>query len=292
MATVSHLYAKAIRWRIIIAPLGNIKLTSSLANISIGLMANNLLPARLGELVRIASLSKTENMRGPSLLSALIVEKLFDGYMLMLFFIFSSHQVNLVSSVDIMPVLRKASVGAFIIYSSILLALGIFMKYGTQERLNRIKSKRFSYVMQKLSEFRAGLNIVKDFERLLLIFFWSVVIWMFSAVIVLATLSMFLKLKPDAYSYLGPVESVFLIGAISFGLMLPSAPGYFGSFHWICSVVITGLGVTKLFSNSFAVFIHGSQYIIISVTGMFFFIRHHLNFRQLLDYKHDNKGFL
>jgi uncharacterized membrane protein YbhN (UPF0104 family) len=166
------------------------------------------------------------------------------------------------------------------------------MKYGTQERLDKIKSKRFGYILQKLSEFRAGLHIVKDFKRLLLIFFWSVVVWMFSAIVVLATLSMFLKLKSDVYSYLGPVESVFSTGAISFALMLPSAPGYFGSFHWICSVIFNGFGFTKQFSNSFAVFIHGSQYIIISVTGMLFFIRHHLNFRQLLDYKSDDKEFL
>jgi hypothetical protein len=292
MATAFHLYAKTIRWRIIITPLKNITVTSSLANISIGLMANNILPARLGEIVRIASLSKTENMKGPGLFSALIVEKLFDGYVLILFFVFSSYRVNLASSVDIMPALRKASIGAFIIYTAVLLLIGIFIKYVTQERMDKVKSKRINYILQKFGEFRSGLHIVKDFKRLFLIFIWTVVVWLFSAAVILATLSIFLKLKPDAYSYAGPVESIFLTGAISFGLMLPSAPGYFGSFHWICSVIIAGLGFTKPFSNSFAVFIHGSQYIIISVTGMLFFIRYHLNFRQLLDYKRNDNGFL
>jgi uncharacterized protein (TIRG00374 family) len=292
MATAFHLYAKAIRWRIILAPLKSITMTTSLANISIGLMANNILPARIGELVRISSLSKTENIKGASLFSALVVEKLFDGYVLILFFIFSSYQVNLVSSVDIMPALRKASIGAFIIYTAVLLAIGIFMKYGTQERMDKIRSKRFNYILQKLSEFRSGLHIVKDFKRLFFIFLWSFIVWFFSAAVILATISMFLKLKPDAYSYAGPIESIFLNGAISFGLMLPSAPGYFGSFHWICSVIFSGFGFTKTFSNSFAVFIHGSQYIIISITGMLFFIRYHLNFRQLLDYKCDDKEIL
>jgi uncharacterized membrane protein YbhN (UPF0104 family) len=157
--------------------------------------------------------------------------------------------------------------------------------------MDKIRSKRFNYILQKLGEFRSGLHIVKDFKRLFLIFIWTVVVWLFSATIILATLSMFLKLEPYAYSYVGPVGSIFLTGAISFGLMLPSAPGYFGSFHWICSAIIAGLGVTKSLSNGFAVFIHGSQYVIISALGIIFFLRYHLNLRQLLSYKRSSKEF-
>ena len=94
LATAAHLLAKAIRWKIILAPLKEITVISSLSNVSIGLMANNLLPARSGELVRVASLAQTEEISASSVLSALILERLLDGYILLLFFMFSSYRPN------------------------------------------------------------------------------------------------------------------------------------------------------------------------------------------------------
>jgi uncharacterized protein (TIRG00374 family) len=285
LATAAHLFVKAIRWKIILAPLQEITVISSLSNVVIGLMANNLLPARSGELVRVASLTQTEEISASSVLSALILERLLDGYILLLFFMLSSYHVNLIQASGIMPNLQKAALAAFILYSSVLLGLMIFMKYGTSQRFEKIVPVRLKFLALKLNEFKAGLDILRDFKRMVHIFLLSVIVWLLSAFIIMATLSMFLSIQSDIYSYIGYMESIFLNGSISLALLLPAAPGFFGSFHWICSLALLGFGLTNTLADSFAVFIHGSQYILITSLGLIFFANSHMNFRKIFSAK-------
>ena len=86
-ALALHVYLKSLRWQFILSSLKQITTVSAFSNVMIGLMANNILPARLGEFVRIYSMAKTEKLRQSSVLSTLIVERLFDGYCLILFLV-------------------------------------------------------------------------------------------------------------------------------------------------------------------------------------------------------------
>ena len=54
--------------------------------VAVGYMANNLLPVRLGELVRSYYLARREPVRASTALATIIVERVFDGLVLLFFF--------------------------------------------------------------------------------------------------------------------------------------------------------------------------------------------------------------
>jgi uncharacterized protein (TIRG00374 family) len=285
MATIAFLFARAFRWKIIVAQLKHVTVMSSLANVSIGIMANNLLPARTGELARVASFAETENLRASSVLSALIVERLLDGYILLFIFMLSSYKVNLASSFHAIGSLRRAAFIALFGYSIVLLGLFIFRTYGTSNRFESILPLKFKFFFEKMKEFNMGLDILKDLKILTLLICLSIAVWSLSSIIILATLNMFVPIEPNICVKIGFMECLFLTGAISLALILPSAPGYFGSFHWICALVLLGFGVTNSLANSFSVFIHGSQYVLNTVLGLAFFMNRHLHFGAVLRVK-------
>ncbi len=280
LITITFLYARARRWKAIITPVRKISVTSAMANVTIGMMLNNVLPARAGELGRVMLLSKTEKISSASVLSALIIERLLDGYVLLFFLLISIYNVELIQSVDMMFSFHKAAVAVFIVYSLILAGMIFFVNDKTLHYLKKMDMKRFGFLVKKIEEFKSGMDIIRHHKQLFLICFWSIIIWAINAFIILAVFSMFLPIKPDIFDKIGLMESMFLLGTVSLGLVIPAVPGSFGTYHWIYKTVLMGIGMPESFCDTFVVFSHGSQYILITLIGMIFFLKMHLPFRE------------
>jgi uncharacterized membrane protein YbhN (UPF0104 family) len=268
--TLIFLYARALKWKILLDPLKAITLTPCFANIAIGLMGNNLLPARAGEIIRIASLAKTEKIPAPSIFSALVIERLSDGYTLIFFFIFGLYNVRLIDMSNMQDTLYHLAAILFAVYTLVLLTSILLSIFADSERLRQITPNKLTFLIEKLTQFKLGFQLIKDYKRFMLILFLTVIIWLTNAILTLVTLTLFLPIKPDIYTTIGLAESIFLIGAVSLGLAFPSAPGYFGTYHWIYSMLLIALGLSKDFSNSFVIINHGIQYLITTGIGLLF----------------------
>ena len=127
-ALALHLYLKSLRWQFILSSLKQITTVSAFSNVTIGLMANNILPARLGEFVRIYSMAKTEKLPQSTVLSTLIIERLFDGYCLILFLVIGFSVGNFSLAPTVLLLIRRASILALVIYTGILIRAFEFFK--------------------------------------------------------------------------------------------------------------------------------------------------------------------
>ena len=78
-------YFRAIRWSYLLSPIGRFPVSRLFPVVIIGYMANNLLPARLGELVRSYYLARRETVSGSTALATVAVERLYDGVALLFF---------------------------------------------------------------------------------------------------------------------------------------------------------------------------------------------------------------
>ena len=78
------IWLRAVRWRILLKPLGRTTLTQSFAALTIGYLANNALPARLGEIVRVVILHRDAGIPRAGSLGTILVERLFDVLTLLL----------------------------------------------------------------------------------------------------------------------------------------------------------------------------------------------------------------
>ena len=78
---------RSLRWRLLLLHLKPVSISRLYPVVSIGYMANNILPVRLGELVRAHFLGEKEGVSKASVLSTIGVERVLDGLTLLLFVI-------------------------------------------------------------------------------------------------------------------------------------------------------------------------------------------------------------
>ena len=71
-------YFRSIRWAYLLSPIGPFPVNRLYPVVIIGYMANNLLPARLGELVRSYYLAQRETVSGSTALATVAVERVYD----------------------------------------------------------------------------------------------------------------------------------------------------------------------------------------------------------------------
>lgn len=80
---------RCLRWSILMRPLVDISPWRLLPYAIIGYMANNLLPARAGEVVRAYATGERENVSRMGVLGTVAVERLFDGCVLVIMLLIS-----------------------------------------------------------------------------------------------------------------------------------------------------------------------------------------------------------
>ncbi|MFQ5860568.1 MAG: lysylphosphatidylglycerol synthase transmembrane domain-containing protein, partial [Dehalococcoidia bacterium] len=76
---------RSLRWRFLLRPLKSLGVGRLFPVVVIGYMANNLLPVRLGELVRAYYLSERERVSASATLATIVLERVYDGLTLLFF---------------------------------------------------------------------------------------------------------------------------------------------------------------------------------------------------------------
>ncbi len=78
-------YFRAWRWKYLLRPLGEMRVSSLFPIVIIGFMANNLIPARAGEFVRAYIVGEREKVSKMAALGTIAVDRVFDGITLLPF---------------------------------------------------------------------------------------------------------------------------------------------------------------------------------------------------------------
>src|SRR5438445_5057809 len=80
------LLLRAIRWRVLLLPLGSPSIGISFSSMMLGYLANNLLPMRAGEVVRAYALGRQSSISKSAVLATIVVERAVDGIIMILVF--------------------------------------------------------------------------------------------------------------------------------------------------------------------------------------------------------------
>jgi uncharacterized protein (TIRG00374 family) len=132
-------------------------------------------------------------------------------------------------------------------------------------------------VRKLLSSFLEGFGIFQKSEHFWTIAWQSVVIWLFYAATIYFTLEAF-NLNDK---FLLPLGACFIILVmISIGIMVPAAPGYVGTFHWICQQALVLFNVSESESLSFAVIMHISNFIPVTLAGFYYYYKQQVDCRE------------
>ena len=265
-------FLRALRWKILLAPVKpDTKLRSRFAGVSIGFMANNILPARVGEFARAYAFSRLEPVTASAAFGTLVVERFMDGVVLLLFLVLPIFAPSFPSDGALASgtggrVLRAgvAAVGV-VLLALVIMAVWPRAFVRVAHGVARFLPKSLTTpVLSGLDAFLGSIAIMRDPKLLALGFVWTLLFWSWHGI------SFWLGMLAFGIDT-GFVSAIFTEAVVGFGVALPSAPGFFGTFHFAANVALHDVyGVNEAQSLAFAFGYHFGGWIPITFIGLWY----------------------
>lgn len=276
---------RARRWRPILDPIApNLPFGPLWRATAIGMMANNLLPARAGELVRAYALSRETTVPPvsfPAAFASLVVDRVFDGVIVILLMVLAMFDAGFPSSTMIAnrPASNYAGSGVVVLVVVVLALYAIVSFPDRLIRLYELFARRVAPRFEDrgrlmLRSFADGLSVLRHPARFLAVFWWALLLWLTQA---FAFFIMFRALGIDA-----PFSAaLFIQGLIVLGVAVPSTPGFFGPFEIAAVAGLKLYGVGDNLAAAFALGFHILAMIPITVIGLYYLARTGLRLGEL-----------
>lgn len=274
---------RARRWQAILAPLaGRIPLTPLWHATAIGMMMNNVFPARAGEFARAFALSRERReVRFTAAFASLAVDRLFDGVVVLVLMLLATLDPRFPADARVFGATAggiAATAGAVLAGVFVALALLAYSPafvIGVSERVvGAIVPRLVPKVRHLLEGFGGGLGVLREPRLALEVLWWTVLHWLCNA---FAFYLGFLALDIAA-----PLSaSLFVQGLIAIGVSIPSSPGFFGTFEAAGTAGLALYGVSDAAAVSWALGFHLLSFIPITVMGAWYFTRLDLHLKDL-----------
>jgi len=134
-STLVSYYVRAYRWKLLLIEDKRASMTNLFSATSIGYMANNLLPARIGELVRVYVLGEKEGIDKGTVFASLVLDRLFDGFSVLLILVVTLFALQVPGAdAEIRPALKMGGYVTVAVYLGILVFL-LLLKRNTMAML-------------------------------------------------------------------------------------------------------------------------------------------------------------
>ncbi len=265
---------RALRWQVLLAPiLPKSSLRNRFAAVNIGFMANNLIPARVGEFARAYALARVEPVRVSAVFGSLVVERVLDGLVLLgiLLGAMASPGFPKIATFQEGP-LASALDAILIGMFGLTLVLGgllVFPRATVRivERLARRLPAGFARpIVDALEAFLGSLAVLRSPRLFVLAVLWSVGFWLWHG---LSFWLGMLAFDIDA----GLVAAYFTEAVVGFAVAIPAAPGFFGTFHAGAGWALSVFGVPDARALAFAFGYHLGGFIPVTVIGLYYAAR-------------------
>ena len=227
----------------------------------VGLLFNNILPARAGEAARIVVLHQREGTSRVEALGTVVVERALDVFCLLLLLFVAAHWLPPVSW------LEPALVLAIAIAVVLALAALILARWGDRPLRAALRPlARFRVIGERRAD-TAGVNLaqglaaLRDWRLLGIGIVLTTLSWLCLG------LSMWFVLQAFALG-LSPIAGVLVAIAVNLGMILPSSPGALGVFEASVLVALNAYGVPKEEALSVALVAHVLNFVPFIVAGV------------------------
>jgi glycosyltransferase 2 family protein len=274
---------RAMRWRPILDPIApGLPFSKLWSATAIGMMINNVVPARAGEFARAYALSRsTPAVPFPAAFASLAVDRLFDAVVVLLLMFGAMLDPAFPRGATFMdrPVSSYATffllvtlAGIAVLYAVVLFPARVLRIYELVAR--RLAPRLEARGRDALVSLANGLSVLRSPRRFAAVFAWTVVHWLVNA---LAFWIAFRAVGVDS-----PFSAaLFLQGLIAIGVSIPQAPGFFGVFETFGKYGLGIYGVPPDAAVTWAIGFHFLSYVPITVIGAWYFLRAGLSMHDL-----------
>jgi len=269
VCTFISYFLRAVRWHYLLIPEKRIPLSSLYPATIIGYMANNLLPARLGEFVRAFVLAQREGLQTPTVFASLIIDRLFDGFTVMLILLFTLFTLRLPQGLsEAETVLRTGGVVTFVLYAGVVAFL-FLLKHQTMRTLawtgyllKPFPQKLSDRLIPLLGSFIGGIRMSSKGGHIAAVLFSSLAVWLFCVIPV--------DLVMKGFGIHLPITAaMFILVLLVFAVMVPASPGFIGTYHYACFKGLSAFGIAESTAVSIALVLHGTSFFPVIVAGFY-----------------------
>jgi len=248
--------ARGARWRALLAPIRRLPYPRVLGYTYLGYLANNVLPARLGELVRSHALGEGEGLSRPTVLGTVVVERIVDTVIVVGLAALAVVILGIGGVVSTAVVLGAAFVGVLVVG---LIVATLSHRLPGADRVTAV-AERFPRVLDLGRRLRDGLAVVSRPGTVARALLLSALAWAFSiATFILAGSALGVELTP--------AQGALLSSGVALATIVPSGPGYLGTFELTAVGIATQFGVQRDAAFAMALLAHALILLVTSVGG-------------------------
>ena len=274
-------WVRSWRWHYLLRPLKKIPTRTMFPIVAIGYMGNNIYPARAGEVLRAIVLKRREGVSISSSLATIIVERVFDGVVMLAFiFLNLSELAKLTSDSGVIGNIQQIAIwGAVAFISALIIFLLAAMFPETSERVSikiintifpiKIRERSINLVIKFLS----GLESLRSPADALMVFFTSAIIWLLETGKYWFVMHAF----PFQVSFFA---LMLMNGIVNLATTLPSAPGYVGTFDAPGIALLKAYNVPGEIAAGYTLVLHVALWLPITALGAYYFVKEGLKWGE------------
>ena len=268
-------WMKALRWVYILKPIGSFSRADVTPAMVIGFAGNNLLPAHLGELLRIVIFSRRFGKPLSSITISLLVERIFDTVAILALYAIGMAVIGTPpKSLEIgVWFITLIVIGFFVTIAIVLYKPDLVIAIGDRisKRLPEGLAKQVTGVLHNII---VAFSSLRSPVLILLMAAWSIVKWMLMAAMIWLSLI--------AYGTdVSPAIALLLMAVLALAAAIPNAPGYIGAIQAAYVFVLRPFGISEEIAFAASVLFLVCQWVPVTIAGIAYFIAGNLHIAEV-----------
>ncbi len=243
-------WIRTMRWRLLLRPVSRVSTTRLYPVVLIGLMANNILPARVGEFVRAYLVGQRESVSKSATLGTIAIDRVFDGFTLItilgIVIAFTGSDPNVIG----------IGVGTAVVFALAALVLALLAFDATRSKrllralLGLLPDRFEEPVMRLVESFLDGLGSLRSPLTLVFAAALSVASWLVETLMYWVVGQAFdLNVGFDVY--------LMIAAAANLALSILASPGGVGPFEVTTQAILIDLfNVARETASAYALALH------------------------------------
>lgn len=271
------IWLRAIRWRLLMLPFAAVPDSRLASVILIGFTVNNVLPLRLGELVRTFALRRSHGVPIPATLATILIERVLDMVALcaLMTLVFVVERDRMSGWIEVVSYFCVAVTAGGIVGLLVLLIIPRRLL----DRLLAFGTALATRVHRKLGEVVSscvdGVRALEDKRLLLGVTSLSVACWLAELGIYV-----FMMLSVGFDSGIWSLTAGMVVANLA--TVLPSSPGYVGTFDLLLQHLLTDtFDVDAATAGAYTLLTHAVLLVPVVVVGLVLLSREDLSWRGL-----------
>jgi uncharacterized protein (TIRG00374 family) len=249
--------ARAARWRWLLIPIKVVRYLRMLGYTFIGYLANNVLPARLGELVRSHAAGEGEGISRTTVLGTVVVERVVDTVIV----------VGLAALAVVVLSVRGVMTSAVLLGAAfvalLVLGLALAMALHRLPGADRVAAfmTRWPRIMELARRLREGLAVAGRPGTLVGALAFSAIAWT-------ASIGTALAAGQAVGVELTLAQATLMTAGVALVTIVPSGPGYVGTFELTAVSILTTFGIDPDSAFALALLVHAMILAVTSIGGV------------------------